>query len=101
MRLNSPTSTSKQLAVATKFGGYNGMVLTFDNSVYEFLRCFDCCFLSAFPEEDECLFFGGFYRIKLVCLRLLATNTVLAQFVLCCSYLDAIVVGAQIWRMFD
>merc|ERR1712176_365691 len=98
-RLNSPTSTSKQLAVATKFGGYNGMILTFDNGAnadqYWYLRCFNCCFLSAFPEEDECLFFGGYYRIKLACLRLLATNKVLAQFVNCFMLIDAMITGAD------
>merc|ERR1712129_465395 len=97
MRLNSPTSTSKQLVVATKFGGREGMILTFDNggnAQYQYLRCFNCCFLSAFPEEDECLFFGGFYRIKLVCLRLLATHQNFEQFARCCTYLDGLVTGA-------
>jgi len=58
------------------------------------LRCFDCCFLSAFPEEDECLFFGGNYRIKLVCLRFLATHQNFAQFARFCVYLDAMVNGS-------
>merc|ERR1712176_1025596 len=99
-RLNSPTSTSKQLAVATKFGGYNGMILTLDNGAnadqYWYLRCFNCCFLSAFPEEDECLFFGGYYRIKLVCLRLTATHQNFQQLVRCCTYLDAMMTAADI-----
>merc|ERR1712129_644027 len=88
---------SKQLAVATKFGGSNGMILTFNNKggeQYCYLRCFNCCFLSAFPEEDECLFFGGYYRIKLVCLRLLATHQNFKQFVRCCMHLDAMVTGS-------
>merc|ERR1712204_84633 len=99
MRLNSPTSTSKQLVVATKFGGSKGMILTFDNGgsyQYQYLRCFNCCSLAAFPEEDECLFFGGYYRIKLVCLRLLATHQNFAQFARCCMYLDAMVTGGEV-----
>merc|ERR1739838_1224581 len=62
---------------------------------YKYLRCFDCCYLSAFAEEDECLFFGGYYRIKIICLRLLATNQNFAQFVRCCHYLDAMVTGTN------
>ena len=32
MTLHGPTSTSKQIAVATRFGGGNGMLIEFDNS---------------------------------------------------------------------
>ena len=76
------------------------MILTFDNTgksdvQYIYLRCFNCCFLSAFPEEDECLFFGGYYRMKLVCLRLLATHQNFQQFVRCCMYLDSMITGAD------
>merc|ERR1712048_1021982 len=78
MRLNAPTSTSKQLEVAVKFGGSSGTILTFDNPSdrgnrqYTHLRGWDCSWMSAFIEEDEVLFFGGFYRIKLICSCLLA-----------------------------
>merc|ERR1712129_17151 len=67
MRLNSPTSTTKEFAVSVKFGGTKGMVLTFDNKGDQFmyLRGFNCEFISRYPEECERLFFGGFYRIKL------------------------------------
>merc|ERR1712032_1051362 len=49
--------------------------------------------MGRFPEECERLFFGGFFRIKLVCLRLLATNQIMEQFVRCCAYLDAMMTG--------
>ena len=57
MRLNSPTSTSKQIEVAMKFSGPMGMVITFDNprrdEEYSFVRGFDCSWFSCHPEEDE------------------------------------------------
>jgi len=89
MRLNSPTSTTKEFAVSVKFGGEDGMVLTFDNprgGQFQYLRCFNCEIISRFPEESERLFFGGFRRIKLVCVRLLATNKTMKQFVDCCVF---------------
>jgi len=84
MRLSSPSSTSKQLSVAIKFSGPTGVVFTFDNSgslQYSLLRCFNCSYLSCFPEEDERLFFGGFYRIKVVTLRMIATKENMNKFV--------------------
>ena len=84
MRLNSPTSTSKHFPVAVKFSGPQGAVFTFANSgtsQYHYLRCFNCSILSAFPEEDECLFFGGFYRIKVVTLRIIETKRNMEKFV--------------------
>merc|ERR1712228_998421 len=68
MRLNSPTSTSKQIEVAMKFSGPKGMVFTFDTpsnkSQYKYLRAWNCSWISNFKEEDEVLFFGGYFRIK-------------------------------------
>ena len=100
MRLNSPTSTSKQLEVAMKFGGTNGTILTFDNpkynDQYQYLRCWDCSWLSHYKEENEVLFFGGFYRIKLICLRLLSTKQNFQNFVRCLAYLDGMITGANI-----
>jgi len=81
MRLNSPSSTSKTFAVALKFSGPTGTIFTFDNAQYEYLRSFACSHISRFKEEDECLFFGGFYRIKVVNVRLMATKENMQLFV--------------------
>ena len=54
--LCSPTSTSMQIEVAIKFSGDQGTVIQLDNpcrSQYEFLRGFNCCWLSRYKEEDE------------------------------------------------
>merc|ERR1712232_1452096 len=85
MRLNSPSSTSKTFAVALKFSGPTGTVFTFDNPrsnrQNQYLRSFACSHISRFKEEDECLFFGGFYRIKVVNVRLMATKENMQLFV--------------------
>ena len=57
----SPTSTSIQLTVATRFSGDQGMILEMDNSVGDgrFLHGIDVSWISRFKEEDEryCVFF--------------------------------------------
>ena len=57
LRACSPTSTSKQIEVAMKFSGDSGIVLTLDNprglDQYEYLRAFNCSWISRFKEEDE------------------------------------------------
>ena len=59
--LNGPTSTSKQVTVATYFASDEGMVVVLDNqsglSLYE--RFWDCSWLSHFNEEDERFWFGS------------------------------------------
>merc|ERR1712176_1433087 len=85
MRLNSPTSTSKHIEVALKFSGEDGAVFTFDNPrkehPYYYLRSFACSHISRFKEEDEYLFFGGFWRIKVVSVRLIKTKKNMQKFV--------------------
>merc|ERR1712083_1014521 len=57
---------SKQKAVATRFAGDEGMLIVLDNQrgyskLHE--RFWDCSWLSAFNEEDERLWFGGWYKV--------------------------------------
>ena len=57
IRLCSPTSTSKQKEVATKFSGDKGIIIQFDNPEGDeqccYLRGWNCCWLSKYKEEDE------------------------------------------------
>lgn len=57
MRLCSPTSTSTKMAIALKFGGDDGIVLTLNNpqytEQYQYLRGFNVSWLSRFKEEEE------------------------------------------------
>merc|ERR1712013_186870 len=65
--LNGPTSTSKQLSVATRFGGDDGIILELNNRGAwhsEYARAFGCSWLSNFHAEDEWLFCGGRHRLE-------------------------------------
>ena len=53
IKLNGPTSTSKQIAVATRFGGERGMIIEFDNSTTN-AAGFDVSWISRYgSQEDE------------------------------------------------
>ena len=54
--INGPTSTSTQIAVASRFGGPNGLLIKFDNKYYpaKFVHGFDVSWLSRYgSQEDE------------------------------------------------
>eukprot|EP01084_Bolivina_argentea_P071572 130080_1 len=59
IRLNGPTSTSKQIEVAEKFGYDHGIIIQINNSNASRLRIFSCAFVSNYSEENEYLFCGG------------------------------------------
>ena len=69
IRLCGPNSTTKQRHIAQRFAGQNGMVMQLNNNgdLYSSkrLRFFDCSWISCFKEEDERLFFGGDWRIRI------------------------------------
>lgn len=52
--LLSPTSTSRQIAVAVKFGGHQGIVIEFNNDKGQgtFAKGLDVSWISRFTEED-------------------------------------------------
>eukprot|EP01084_Bolivina_argentea_P260797 440542_1 len=59
--LKSPTSTSKQISIAMKFGTTKGMVIQFSQNGGMMMGCvksFNCSWISRYSEEDEQLFFG-------------------------------------------
>eukprot|EP01083_Nonionella_stella_P275594 936072_1 len=91
IRLYSATSTSKQIAVAMKFSGPNGMLLQLNNDMHGWLRAFDCSWMSRYPEEDERLFFGGYWRIKVDCIRIIETQQNFQEFAAAAYYLDAMI----------
>ena len=73
------------------------MFLSFNNPSNEWqyclLRCFDCSYISRFKEEDERLFFGGFYRIKVINVRLIKTKENMQQFVVAMCEFDKALTG--------
>ena len=56
IKLFGPTSTTKQLAVATRFGGEDGIIIQFDNTKGsgQLVRGMDVSFISRYGgQEDE------------------------------------------------
>ena len=57
IKLNSPSSTSLHIEVATKFAGDGGIIIELDIGKSDFLmkelRGFDCSWISQYKEEDE------------------------------------------------
>ena len=78
IRLCSPTSTSLQMEVATRFAGDRGIIIQLNNMtdiLAKRLCSFNCSWLSQYNAEDERLFFGGAYRIQIENIRNIATAT--------------------------
>eukprot|EP01083_Nonionella_stella_P229972 813381_1 len=73
VRLCGPTSTTYQIEIAVNFAGSEGIIVQLNNTVaYHYnLSGFRCGWLSDFKEEDEVLFMGGHYRIKIESVRIL------------------------------
>eukprot|EP01084_Bolivina_argentea_P111382 198749_1 len=77
IRLCGPTSTSKRVEVATRFGGDDGIIIELNNTgdiKSDLLHGFNCSWISNFNGEDEYLFFGGDYRIKIETIRQTKTS---------------------------
>eukprot|EP01084_Bolivina_argentea_P248062 414943_1 len=74
IRLNAPTSTSKQIAVASRFCNEKGIIIQLNNianaSAGGLERFMDCSWLSNYPEEDERLFIRGRYKLEIESIRL-------------------------------
>ena len=63
---NSPTSTTQTMEVALRFAGSNGMILTVNNDdVSNDQPLLNATWISCYAEEDEYLFFGSFYKLKM------------------------------------
>eukprot|EP01083_Nonionella_stella_P151582 484505_1 len=103
MRLCSPTSTSKQIEVAMKFSGARGIVLQMDTPKrvpqHIYLHAFNASWISRFKEEDERLFFGGAWPIKIQSIRIRATTQNFGRFIRCLHYLDTMVTGGDMYGM--
>eukprot|EP01084_Bolivina_argentea_P226553 382678_1 len=66
IRLNAPTSTTTQQEIAMRFSGSGGLILQLNNVYPPGNKevFFDCSWISNFPEEAECIYFGGRYKIE-------------------------------------
>eukprot|EP01083_Nonionella_stella_P027791 76541_1 len=98
MRLCSPTSTSKQIEVAMKFSGQNGIVLQMDNPGYMqhlSLHGFNASWISRYKTEDERLFFGGAWPIQIQSIIIRYTKQNFETFIHSLLYLDTLLTGGE------
>merc|ERR1712228_1153518 len=95
LRLSAPTSTTMQIEVAHKFATRNGTVIQLNNNsngpYVDHLRLFNISWISRFKDEDERLFIGGFWRIKVQSIRLTKTKENFKTFFVSLFYFDAMV----------
>merc|ERR1712228_916667 len=95
LRLCAPTSTTMQIEIALKFATSNGTVIQLNNNSYDDqydkLRLFNISWISRFKDEDERLFIGGFWRIRVESIRLTKTKTNFETFFVSLFYFDAMV----------
>eukprot|EP01084_Bolivina_argentea_P168723 292535_1 len=98
IRLCSPTSTSCQIEVAIKFSGDHGIIIQLDNpnvKPYCWLTGFNCSWISRYKEEDERLFFGGFYPVNIQSVRIRHTQQNFKKFIYALHYLDTMITGGE------
>eukprot|EP01084_Bolivina_argentea_P135932 239441_1 len=99
IRLNGPTSTSKQVEIARQFAGVGGIVIQLNNngSVGDAkLRAFGCAFISNYASEDEYLFCGGRFGIKVESIILQRTGWNFEKFIHALFYFDSLLTGSNI-----
>ncbi len=65
-RLCGPISTSKHREIAVRFADDKGIVIKLNNIGlrYNWVKCLNVSFISKYTEEDERLFFGGRYPLR-------------------------------------
>merc|ERR1712228_462240 len=59
------------------------------------LRSFNVSFISRYPSEDERLFIGGYYRIRVQSIKLLKTKQNFESFIAPLYYMDAMLTAAS------
>ena len=94
IRLCCPTSTTKEMEIAARFSGDEGIIVELATKIHRFIRGFNCQWLSQYKEESEVLFFGGHYQIAIQSVRIMETQK---NYKICCNALVKIerMVNAQ------
>ena len=90
-----PTSTTKQLEVATLFSDDSkGLVLELTEcaGTHNHLTYFDCSLISCYGNEDEKLFFGGMYFLQFK-IRLMESNEDMRYFIKALSLFNKVISG--------
>eukprot|EP01084_Bolivina_argentea_P076308 138292_1 len=79
-----PTSTTKQISVATIFAAHNGIILELKQMNSAFgpnLKFFNCSLLSCYGSEDERLFIGGYAPLQFHSIRTMKEQKNYVQFI--------------------
>eukprot|EP01083_Nonionella_stella_P308543 1089089_1 len=96
--LFGPTSTSKCVEVATRFGGDDGIVIQLNNNGENdniWLKSFSCAWLSCHSAEEEWLFCGGKYKIKIENITIMSNHQTFGKFFDALFYFDCMVSGSR------
>ena len=95
MGLQGPTSTSKQLAVAARFAGSQGMIIVLNNGsgMNQYEAFFDASWISQYPEEDERLFCGSMFRLEVKSLIIVSDRVNLKKVMSALFKMDAVLSG--------
>ena len=105
IRLNGPCSSSRQIEVAMRFAGSDGILIQMNNNSYKKsygLRCFDMNWLSQYQGEDEYLWIGGTYRIRIESIRIISNGMNFERYFRTLYYFDAMITGMDIgWEKAD
>ena len=98
---NTPTSTSKTLAIAWRFAGEEGMVLTVGNQKGVSWRqpLLNATWISSFVEEDEYLWFGSIYKLSVDNITNVASSRSYRQSIAALYLLDAALTGQYMGKM--
>eukprot|EP01084_Bolivina_argentea_P294146 506051_1 len=99
IRLNGPTSTTKRLAVATRFAGDYGIIMQLNNNGHNqsyVLKCWNCSWISNYVGEDEYLWCGGYYQIKIETIITIEDNQNYQQYFKPLFYFDSMLSGSEI-----
>ncbi len=63
-KFHHPMSTTKQVAVAQRFAGNNGFIISV--TIHQFgVPYFDCNWISKYGNEEESLFIGGIFPLQI------------------------------------
>ena len=104
IRLNGPCSSSRQIEVAMVFAGNDGMVIEMDNQSYNqsyWLRCIDMNWISQYAGEDEYVFMGGCYRIRISSITIMSTANDYEIYFRAMYYFDAMITGTDLGGTLD
>eukprot|EP01084_Bolivina_argentea_P253653 426185_1 len=104
-KFNSPTSTTTKLTVAAIFAQNDGIVIEITDGTYgsEYIRHFNCSFISCFGNEDERLFIQPPSRndgsLYIASIRNISTNESYGDFVTAISKFGKLIKGDENIKM--